>query len=218
MDARNILEHLAQNLQTPAAGIENEADYLNAAVIVPLVKVDGQLSVLFEVRSNGLAWQPGEICFPGGRIEPDDDSPLAAAMRETVEELGIDPGQIEVLGPLKPLVSPIGVLIYPFVACLSAPEEFRPNSAEVGKIFTVPLSFLFTTEPRLAHMETGSRPLADFPFELVPANYPRDFRVRSSYPVYFFQYKEYVIWGLTGRILQGFLDSFPESAREQVNE
>ena len=64
---------------------------------------------MFEVRSSKLGWQPGDVCFPGGRIDDGDDSALAAALRETNEELGVDPSHIHVWGPLDYMESPVGV-------------------------------------------------------------------------------------------------------------
>ena len=65
-------ERLGKILRARNCEIENESDYLSSAVLVPLVRKEGRLGVLFEVRSTALTWQPGDICFPGGRIELDD--------------------------------------------------------------------------------------------------------------------------------------------------
>jgi 8-oxo-dGTP pyrophosphatase MutT (NUDIX family) len=187
--------------------IDNENDFRVSAVIVPLVIDKDQIGVLFEVRSDGLNWQPGDVCFPGGRIELDDPDPLSAALRETEEELGIDKSEIKVLGPLNYLVSPIGVMLYPYVACLPAVETLKPNPAEVADTFVVPLEYLLSVEPLTAHMELATRPLPDFPLEMVPPTYVRDWKRRTAYPVLFYQYDGHVIWGLTARVLAGFLES-----------
>ena len=109
-------DRLGAKLKSRRFEIENESDYFASAVLVPLVRHNGRLGVLFEVRSAELNRQPGDICFPGGRIELDDDGPQAAAMRETQEELSLPADAIEVIGPLNYMVSPIGVVIYPFAA------------------------------------------------------------------------------------------------------
>ncbi|WP_425059143.1 putative Nudix hydrolase NudL [Sporomusa carbonis] len=201
----NVKKMLAAALRGQSGTIANAEDYLQSAVTVPLIDVAGQPSVLFEVRSSKLHWQPGEICFPGGRIEDDDASPLAAAVRETTEELGVGPDDIEVLGPLDFLVSPIGVIIYPFAVHLSAELPLMHNTDEVAEVFTVPLDFLLNTKPRMASMEMATKPQAGFPFELLPPDYPHDYRRRAKYPVLFYQYERFVIWGLTARVLDGFL-------------
>ena len=81
------------------------------AVLVPIIYKDGQEQVVFEVRSSKLGWQPGDVCFPGGRIDDGDDSALAAALRETNEELGVDPSHIHVWGPLDYMESPVNITI-----------------------------------------------------------------------------------------------------------
>ncbi len=184
--------------------IQNETDFFAAAVVLPLLNRDGELSVLFEVRAAQLAWQPGEICFPGGRIESGDAEPEQAAVRETYEELLLPPGGLRLLGPLDYLVSPIGVIIYPFVGFIDDPAALKPNAGEVAAVFTVPLRFFLETEPLTAQMEVATRPLPGFPAELVAAGYPPDWRRRAAYPVLIYRYGEHVIWGLTARIMHGF--------------
>ena len=200
------LNGLQSFLSAQPPGLENQSDYLNAAVTVPLVQTGEGWSVLFEVRSRTLAWQPGEICFPGGRIEGSDGTPLRAAVRETMEELGVLRSAITVLGPLKQLVSPIGVSMHPFVIVLQQKESIRPNPQEVERVFTAPLSFLLQAQPVIGHMELATRTAADFPQEWVPSVYSKEFKVRTKYPVLFYPYGDEVIWGLTARVLAGFLE------------
>ena len=119
-------ERLGKILRDRNCEIENESDYLSSAVLVPLVRREGRLGVLFEVRSAALTWQPGDICFPGGRIELDDAGPEAAAVRETREELSLPDDAVDVIGPLNTMVSPIGVMIYP----CGLYQGFRPDPAE----------------------------------------------------------------------------------------
>lgn len=202
----DFFDRIGAQLSKKQATIENETDFSISAVLVPLVREQGKIGVLFEVRSDGLNWQPGDICFPGGRIELDDPNPLSAALRETEEELGVSKGDLKVLGPLNYLVSPIGVLLYPFVAYLPSLESLRPNRDEVAETFVVPLEYLLAADPLTAHMEVATRPLPDFPLEMLPPTYMQDWKRRATYPVLFYQYGGRVIWGLTARILSGFLD------------
>lgn len=187
-------------------GIQNETDFFPSAVVLPLVPQGDELALLFEVRSSKLSWQPGEICFPGGRIEAGDAGPRQAAARETYEELGLEEGGLEIIGTLDYFVSPIGVIVYPFVGFIPAPACLKPNADEVAELFTVPLRFFLENEPLMATMETATRPLAGFPLELMPAGYPRDWRRRATYPVYFYKYGKYVIWGLSARLLHNFVE------------
>jgi coenzyme A diphosphatase NUDT7 len=190
------------------AGIDSQGnynEYFSAAVLVPLIWKNGQLCVLFEVRSTQLSWQPGEICFPGGRIEVEDSSPQVTAVRETQEELALSGEEIQVLGPLEEIMSSIGVKLHPYVGFLSPFHAIIPSEDEVAEVFTVPLEFLLQNEPIIGHMEMGTRPLENFPFSLIPG-YSKEWRARKTYPVLFYQYEKYVIWGLTAQVLQKFLE------------
>lgn len=205
MHADQFCRALENNLAGRYLKIQNETDYFAAAVVVTLVPQDGELAVLFEVRASQLAWQPGEICFPGGKIEAADADPQHAAVREAYEELGLPPGGLRLLGPLDYLVSPIGVIIYPFAGYIADPAVIRPAAGEVAEVFTVPLKFFLANEPLSAEMEVATRPLPGFPAELIPG-YTHDWRRRAAYPVLFYQYEKHVIWGLTARVMYNFVE------------
>ncbi len=185
--------------------ILDESARLISSVLLPLVEKAGKCHILFEVRSRNLSRQPGEICFPGGRVEKGDDpDPLVTALRETTEELGISNGDIEVIGPLDILASPLGTLIYPYVGKIKTPD-IRPNPREVEELFLVPVDFFLTNPPYTTLVEVGTRYQPDFPLHKVPPIYKEGWQVRTSYPMYFYEYDKYFIWGLTGIILFNFL-------------
>jgi 8-oxo-dGTP pyrophosphatase MutT (NUDIX family) len=189
---------------------DNEQDYFSSAVLIPLVEIAGQWSIVFEVRSQALSWQPGEICLPGGKVESSDVNSAMTAIRETTEELGIASNNIQLLGSLKCLVSHLGVIICPHVGILSDYAKISPNASEVAKIFTVPVAFFLERQPLVAQMELGTRPADGFPFDLVPASFSKNWRKRSAYPVLFYQYDSYVIWGLTARVVTSFIDIYKD--------
>jgi peroxisomal coenzyme A diphosphatase NUDT7 len=137
MNSEKIFNQIRKHSPT----ILGSKEYSKYAVLLPLVEVDDEIHVLFEVRSLQMRRQPGEICFPGGRIDKADQSELAAAVRETTEELGISTDQITDVYPLDYLVSPFGMMIFPFVGFIKSYEEINPNQSEVEEVFTVPLSF-----------------------------------------------------------------------------
>lgn len=204
MQGKELFDKLSATLKS---GVEQQAGddgFFSAAVLVPLVWEHNQLAVLFEKRSTHLAWQPGEICFPGGRIEKEDTSPTAAAVRETMEEIGVPVAKIQVLGTLQEVISPIGVRLYPSVGLISELDHRHINADEVAEVFTVPLKFLLEAQPIIGHMERCTRPLADFPFELLPG-YSTNWKKRKNYQVLFYKYNDYVIWGLTAQVLYDFL-------------
>ena len=180
---------------------------LISAVLLPLVEDEGGLKILFEVRPRHLNRQPGEICFPGGRIEKFTDSnPLATAIRETSEELVIAEEDIEVIGPLDIMASPLGTLIHPYVGRLKA-TEIRPDPNEVEECFTVPVDFLLADPPYATEVEVATRYRTDFPLDKVPPTYKEGWQVRTTYPMFFYEYNQYFIWGLTGILLFNFLST-----------
>lgn len=205
------LERLAATIENGLRGREPEPDrddnLWDAAVLLPLVNTPDGISVLFEVRAAKLGWQPGDVCFPGGRAECSDDSFAATALRETCEELGLDADDVQLTGGLNYLVTHMGTIIHPYVGCIKDINKIKFNKDEVDEIFTVPLAFLLNNPPRVAHMELANKAGDDFPFDLLPRQ-PREWRKRKGYSVYFYEYGGHVIWGLTARILHGFLNRF----------
>lgn len=179
----------------------------DAAVLVPLIETNQGVSIVFEVRAAGLGWQPGDICFPGGRYECSDKNFSKTAIRETCEELGISNEDIQLAGALDYLVTDLGPIIHPFVGWVNKNATINCNKDEVAEVFSVPVKYLLDYQPRCACMELANKATDDFPFELLP-NHTRDWNKRRGYKVYFYEYQGHVIWGLTARILYGFLKRF----------
>lgn len=178
-----------------------------SAVIVPIVKVGKEYHILFQVRSLSLNRQPGEICFPGGKIEKGEDA-LHCAIRETTEELNITKDKIEIIGELDRLVTPFNMAIYSFCGILNDIElnSIKFNKEEVYSLFTVPIDELLKQEPQVSDMIIKTEPMSNFPFHLVQNRKAYDWKP-GNYPVYFYTYNDYIIWGITAKILKSFLDS-----------
>jgi 8-oxo-dGTP pyrophosphatase MutT (NUDIX family) len=154
-----------------------------AAVLVPVVRRGDGLTVLFTRRTAHLNDHAGQISFPGGRVEPDDLTPEATALRETEEEIGLAPGKVEVLGSLHQYVTVTGYRVTPMVGLVDTPLELKLDEFEVAEAFEVPLSFL-----------------------LDPANHQRnsvmwDGKQRHYYAM---PYGKYYIWGATAGMLMNF--------------
>lgn len=190
-------------LNTHKPRIGDHREYKEFAILIPIVQVNGQESIVFQIRSNKLVKQPNEICFPGGKIEV-GESPVDAAVRETSEEMLLGQEKIQVLGEIDTLVTPFNSIIYPFVAKLDYYQGSFSHE-EVQEIFYVPLDYLMNYTPQISNMDVLVRPQTDFPFEKVHLgqNYPW---ARGSYPVYFYEFEGKFIWGITARILRNFLE------------
>ena len=180
----------------------------HSSVLVPLIRRDGELHVLFEVRSSSLHSQPGEVCFPGGALEP-GETKKEAAVRETMEELLTAREQIELLAPLDVLVTPGNVTVWPFLGFLKD-YQGTYSEDEVDHVFTVPLSWLLENEPERYHTATLTVPEENFPFDLIPGgrNYPWR---KGHYDVLFYRHEHAVIWGMTAKILYSFVKLYREA-------
>lgn len=157
-----------------------------SGVLVLLFPVDGELATCLIKRPVTMKDHAGQIGFPGGKCEPEDANPLQTALRESMEEIGILPGDVEILGALSPLWVPVSrFLIHPFVAWSSTKPDFNPESAEVERLHIFPLSLiLFTPQSTFSVVETQKGRLN------VPA----------------FVYEGETIWGATAMILSEFAD------------
>lgn len=158
-----------------------------AAVLLPLIPQAKEDYILFTLRSQKLRNHRGQIAFPGGKRDPGDTSLAYTALRETHEEIGVPAEQVKVLGALPSFATHTGFYVYPFVGRLPWPVDFIPEVAEIDEVFQVPISHL--SNPDIYHME------------LRQVN-------GQDYPVHFYQYKHYTIWGITAHILHGFLSRF----------
>ncbi|MCP2034395.1 8-oxo-dGTP pyrophosphatase MutT (NUDIX family) [Planomicrobium sp. HSC-17F08] len=201
MDARKITE----KIQTHKPEVLGSRDFAKFAILLPLIERAGEVHVLFEKRAETLRKQPGEVCFPGGRIDPQDLSPKSAALRETDEELGISEDEISDLFPLDYMVSPFGMIIYAFAGFIDSSAEFKPNPDEVGELFSVPLSFFLENPPRVYQINFDVQPEESFPYDLIVGGRDYSWRTRNL-EEYFYLYEDKVIWGLTARILSHFID------------
>lgn len=158
--------------------------FAHAAVLVPLHRLEGEVGVLLTRRPAGMSRHAGQISFPGGRIEPGEDS-LTAALREAHEEVGLEPSRADVVGRLsEALVLASAFRLTPWVASVPYPYPYAAAPREVEEILHVPLSEL--ARPGAHRVERR--------------------RVYGiDLDVHFFSVGKDVIWGATGRILAELL-------------
>ncbi|WP_106495850.1 NUDIX hydrolase [Lentibacillus sp. Marseille-P4043] len=190
-----------KNRQPSILGYEQ---FRKHAVLLPLIEKNDETHILFEVRSMNLRSQPGDICFPGGKIDKEDKNPQHCAIRETTEELGINETDITDIIPLDYMVSDFGRIIYPFMGRITTPEQITPNESEVGEVFTVPLSYLLQTRPQKYKVNFQVIPEENFPFDLIIGGENYNWQTRQMDEL-FYSYDGKVIWGLTAKILNHFL-------------
>lgn len=162
-----------------------------AAVLVPIVQREPSPTLLLTVRASHLRHHAGQISFPGGRMESDDTDPVAAALRETDEELGIPASFIEPIGFLPDRAVRTGFRVTPVVALLQPQFRLRLDSTEVAEAFELPLGFAMAA----VNYRARRRKL-------------RDIEVQ----VWELPYGEHVIWGATARILAQLRELLDDSS------
>jgi 8-oxo-dGTP pyrophosphatase MutT (NUDIX family) len=178
----DLPEQLEATLRTRVPGVAAEWAARPAAVLVPLLLDDGRWHLLFTRRTENVETHRGQVSFPGGRVEASDDDAVAAALRETHEEIGVRPEDVRVLGQMDSLLTVTQYLITPVVGVVPWPYSLRPDPIEVAGVFLIPLDWL--ADP--AHLERRTRPAlaggADVPvFTYAP-------------------YEGNVLWGASARI------------------
>ena len=154
-----------------------------AAILVPLLRSAGHWHVLLTKRAEHLAHHAGQISFPGGKVEPDDDGPVSAALREAFEEVHLMPQSVSIAGGLNAVRSPAGFIVHPIVGIVGGDnglDGLVADPAEVDLIFTLPLSHVINPSNfHLVPRETNGR--------------------RNDYWVV--DHDDHLIWGLSARVL-----------------
>ncbi|MCA1909416.1 MAG: CoA pyrophosphatase [Magnetospirillum sp.] len=142
-----MLERLVDGDEVPGRHALVDGPPRPAAVLVPLVEHQDGMTVLLTQRTAHLAHHPGQISFPGGRLEEaDHGDAVAAALRETEEEIGLSRDLVTILGRLDHYVTGTGFIITPVVGVVRPPVVTQPDPFEVAEVFEVPLEFLLDPE------------------------------------------------------------------------
>lgn len=180
--------------------------YQYYSVLVPLVEKDGELHILYEVRAENMRKQPGEVCFPGGRLEY-NESAEECAVRETTEELNIKPSEIRIIAQMDFLHTYSNFTLYSFLGIIDyeVVSGITVNPDEVKEIFLVPVSFFAENEPEIYRFDVLPNIGPDFPYDKINLTNGYNWRKgRSTVPIY--RYENRVIWGLTARITNHLIE------------
>src|SRR5215472_8996559 len=177
-------EKLGDHLLNPGFLPEDQA-YRDAAVLIPVVAREPEATVLLTQRTSHLSSHAGQIAFPGGKIEPGDRDPGAAALREAEEEIGLAAEMVNLLGYLDPYLTRTGYRIVPVLARVDPSFRLRLNAGEVEEAFEVPLGFLMSAE-----------------------NHRQNSRVLLGKPRYFYEmpFEGRYIWGVTAGIIRALYE------------
>lgn len=182
MDRHSFLTRfLLSPMETNNDAYRHPKKLKKAAVLIALVERQGLLNVILTERALHLRHHPGQISFPGGKYEHFDMCLQQTAIRETHEEIGIQPDLVEIIGKLAPLKTNSGFEVTPFVALIDDKLTLNIDEQEVKSVFEVPLHFLL--DKRNIHKQ-----------HLV-ANKQRSY-------IYCINYQNYFIWGATAKILK----------------
>jgi 8-oxo-dGTP pyrophosphatase MutT (NUDIX family) len=154
-----------------------------AAVLVPLLRQDGEWHLLYTRRTEHVESHKGQVSFPGGACDDGETTPEQTALREAYEEIGMSPSEVRILGRLKPMPTITSFIVTPVVGVIPWPTVFRPEQAEVARIFTMPLKWLAERSNRWEFNMLG-----------------RDYSVIVYHP-----FDGEVLWGATARMTVDFL-------------
>lgn len=176
MDLTGVSRH------TPSAIADPQQD---AAVLAPIIELDGAYSILFTKRAEHLGDHPGQMSFPGGGREPADADLAATALREANEEIGLRPADVELVGRIDDIETVTQYIVRPFVGRIPA-QPYTPDASEVAEIVRLPVAALTDRE-----------------------NYESEHRDHPHYGpirIHFFHVDGYTVWGATGRMLAQLLE------------
>jgi len=185
----SLIEQFSQRLQQHQPRTLGE-DLPKAGVLMPITRHANDPHVILTRRSAKLSTHSGQVAFPGGKFDQTDRTLSNTALRETHEEIGIAPSEVEIIGALSQVVSLHGIQVNPFVGVVEPNLPLTPNPHEIESIFSVPLRFFLDAEPTRRDRITYKG-------------------IALQVPSY--QYKandtQYEIWGLTAIVLVEFLNT-----------
>ncbi|WP_306250261.1 CoA pyrophosphatase [Parvularcula sp. IMCC14364] len=180
LDTRSIFHELNPHLERTPIFNRPMAEYRAAAVLFPIIDRVDEPSVLLTIRSNEMPSHAGQISFPGGRVQAEDQDHTDTALRETWEEVGIERDYVEVMGDMGVHLGGMGFAVTPVIGVIHPDADFTPCPREVQGMFEVPLAHLFDLDRHIIEERENNG-------------------VRYRMPA--IPYGEFHIWGLTAGII-----------------
>ncbi|MBS5937520.1 CoA pyrophosphatase [Clostridium sp.] len=199
-----MLKNIINKYSNNSAYINGWKEMKRASVIIFLAEIDSEINVLFQMRSKKMRSQPGDISFPGGKIEEGED-PKEAAIRETCEEIGLNKCDFKIISPLNILTTHYNLLIHPYLGYIKDITKIKISRDEVDHIFFVPLEYFIDNEPLIINSEMVVKRNEDFPYERI--NGGKNYKFKNGlYKSLFYKYNDYNIWGITAIMLNDFIN------------
>ncbi len=175
------------------------------SVLVPIIYINNNPHILFELRAFTLKTQPSEVSFPGGKVEK-NESFYEAALRETSEELNIPKKYVEIIKEGNSIISPYNFILKSFIGIINYDyNKIFPNKDEVHEIFTVSIEDLTKNPPEIHFSKTLTKLDDNFPHELIPQGKNYKWR-EGKHEVYFYKNFKHVIWGMTAKLTKDFIE------------
>jgi 8-oxo-dGTP pyrophosphatase MutT (NUDIX family) len=178
------VEFIKKYFQSFHRSTQENSELTPAAILILLFEKDSQLHVILTKRTDSVKHHKGQISFPGGTKDEEDDTIIDTALREAEEEIGLSKKIVELLGIYNDFITPSGFCITPVIAFLPSLFKFSINTSEVSEVFDVPLSIFLNNQ-----------------------NEQVEFQIFNGIkrPVYYYYCGEHEIWGATAAILRSFL-------------
>ena len=156
-------------------------------MLIPLITSNSGIveELIFTRRASHMSTHSGEVAFPGGKRDEEDQDLIATALRESYEEIALLPDNVKIIGTLGPVISRFGIKVVPYIGAVTGELELKPNISELDRIFTVPLDF-FADQENLQYNQLSMD--------------------GQPYTMPSYQFGEYHIWGLTAIMLAEFLN------------
>lgn len=200
------------NISVDTKGIMDSEEYFNSVVLLLLTKIEDEYHIVIQKRSPNIR-QGGELCLPGGGIEP-DESPVETVCRETSEELGIPQSAVQILARLDTVVAALGAIVHVYVGYTDlSPDQFCINPHEVQEVYTLPLYYLLKQEPEVYELLVKAHPLVHGNSDSTGLLPSKELDLPEIYhqpwgnfrqKVYVYRESFGVIWGITAKILRNF--------------